>query len=69
VDVINFIYTKIRETVKLRISHLCTAIGTMPYTHGTALLKPQSPNNSAVYELKLSPVGICAVASIDSLKK
>ena len=67
--ILTFIYTEIRRTVKLRISHLCTAIGTLPYTHSTALPKPQSPNNSVVCELKLSPVGICAVASADWLKK
>lgn len=60
-------YTKIRGTVKLRISHLCTAIGTVPYTHNTALPKPQSPNNSVVHQL--SPMGNWAVAGVDSLKK
>lgn len=63
-----FIHTKIRGTVKLIMSHLCSAIGTLPYTPSTALLKPQSPNNSVVCELKLSPMGICAMASIDTLK-
>lgn len=67
--ILTFIYTEIRGTVKWRNSHLCTAIGTLPYTHSTAILKPQSPNNSVVYELKLSPAGICAVASVDSLQK
>lgn len=67
--ILTFIYTKIRGIVKLRISHLCTAIGTLPSTCCTAPLKPQSRRNSGVCELKLSPMGICARASGDSLKK
>lgn len=67
--ILTFLYTQIRGTVKLRISHLCTAIGALPSTSCTASLKPQSLSNSGVCELKLSPMGICAVPSVDSLKK
>lgn len=67
--ILTFTCTKIRGTVKLRNSHLCTAIGTLPYTRSTALLKPQTLSNSVVCELKRSPVGICAVASVDLLRK
>lgn len=67
--ILTFTYTKIRGTAKLIMSHLCSAIGTLPYTPSTALLKPQSPSNSVVCELKLSHMGISAMASIDSLKK
>lgn len=67
--ILTFIYTKIRGTVKLRISHQCTTIGTLPFRCHTAPLKPQSLSNSEVCELKLSPVGICARVTKDSFKK